>query len=183
MIPEEIIKFYNRYKQKLYNISYRILYDRAEAEDAVQEVIIKYLKAADRITDEKMRKAWLTKACVSQSIDILRKRKSMNRLYENYRNESKYEVENEIGGENDDDAWKELIEKDEDNKLIALIYKELSTMPDGYRSILSMVLFEGLDYAEIAKYSGLTESTVRTQYFRGRKKLAEKLKKIVNNHG
>ena len=55
---------------------------------------------------------------------------------------------------------------------IGTILKSLSTLPDHYRVILSLHLFEGYDYEEISQITGTRESTIRSLYMRGRKKLA-----------
>ncbi|MBO7249010.1 MAG: sigma-70 region 4 domain-containing protein, partial [Bacteroidales bacterium] len=47
---------------------------------------------------------------------------------------------------------------------------------DGYRAVLSMILFEGFDYEEVAQIMEVKESTVRSQYMRGK----ERLIKIIN---
>jgi RNA polymerase sigma factor, sigma-70 family len=57
----------------------------------------------------------------------------------------------------------------------------LMELPDKYRVILSLFLFEGYDYQEIAQITGQKEVTVRSQYMRGRERLAELLKGKLGN--
>ena len=57
------------------------------------------------------------------------------------------------------------------------IMKALASLPDHYRAVLSLHLFEGFDYQEIAQITGSKESTIRSLYMRGRKLLAEAVKK------
>ena len=52
----------------------------------------------------------------------------------------------------------------------------LKAMPDGYRTILTLKLIEDIDYKEIASMLGISESSVQSQYLRGRRKLAERLR-------
>jgi RNA polymerase sigma factor (sigma-70 family) len=57
------------------------------------------------------------------------------------------------------------------------IRKAVRLLPNGYRTVLSLHLFEGYDYEEIAGIMQITASTVRTQYHRARQKLLHTLKK------
>ena len=55
----------------------------------------------------------------------------------------------------------------------------IASLADGYRLILSLHLFEGYDYDEIADLVGIRPSTVRSQYARAKTKLLEK----IGTHG
>ena len=51
------------------------------------------------------------------------------------------------------------------------IKKAVRLLPNGYRTVLSLYLFEGYDQEEIAEILGVTHATVRTQYMRAKQKL------------
>lgn len=57
------------------------------------------------------------------------------------------------------------------------IRQTVQQLPDGYRTVLSLYLFEGYDHEEIAEILGVAQSTVRTQYIRAKQKLLQLLKK------
>ena len=57
------------------------------------------------------------------------------------------------------------------------IKQTVQQLPDGYRTVLSLYLFEGYDHEEIAGILGVAQSTVRTQYIRAKQKLLQLLKK------
>ena len=61
--------------------------------------------------------------------------------------------------------------------LIGKIKKTLLSLSCSSRMVVSLHLFEGYDYEEIAQITGLTESGIRSQFMRGRNKIAEELKK------
>ena len=63
-----------------------------------------------------------------------------------------------------------------DSKTSVEVMDLLKAMPDGYRTILTLKLIEDIDYKEIASMLGISESSVRSQYLRGRRKLAERLR-------
>ncbi len=53
-------------------------------------------------------------------------------------------------------------------------------LPDGYRVVVSLYLFEGYDHEEIGEVLGISETTSRTQYMRGKRKLTEILGKELD---
>jgi len=58
-----------------------------------------------------------------------------------------------------------------------MIKQKMQQLPDGYRTVLSLYLFEGYDHEEISQILGVAQSTVRTQYIRAKQKLLKLLKK------
>ena len=60
---------------------------------------------------------------------------------------------------------------------VDMIKQTMQQLPDGYRTVLSLYLFEGYDHEEISEILGLAQSTVRTQYIRAKQKLLRLLKK------
>lgn len=171
----DIEKLYDTYAKKLYFTSLRITADSFDAEEAMQEAFIRLYKLGDGDKIEKI-DSWLTSVCIRISIDILRKR---NR-------EGIFKQELHMGVTDDDlvmespAAQTDQKEKIPSSTTIEAIKESLLLLPDGYRLILSLHLFEGYDYEEIADITGLKESSIRSQYLRARKKLAEIVKKSIN---
>jgi DNA-binding transcriptional regulator LsrR (DeoR family) len=62
---------------------------------------------------------------------------------------------------------------------VAEVRRAIAEMPDGYRSVLTLYLFEGYDHEEIAHILQVKEPSARTQYIRAKQKPLMKLK----NHG
>jgi RNA polymerase sigma-70 factor (ECF subfamily) len=56
------------------------------------------------------------------------------------------------------------------------IKKAVGLLPNGYRTVLTLYLFEGYDQEEIAEILQVTHGTVRTQYMRAKQKLLQYLK-------
>jgi len=67
------------HKQRLYGAAYSILRDHGEAEDALQEAMVKAWKGWNRVRDEKARSRWLMKICVNHCIN--RRRSLRRRLF------------------------------------------------------------------------------------------------------
>ena len=68
-------------------------------------------------------------------------------------------------------------ETDEETELsVEAVKRELNRLPDGYRIVLSMRLFDECEFEEIAQALQIKESTVRSHFARGREKLVQGLK-------
>ena len=161
MSREESVKLYNTYARKLFNISFRILHDSGEAEEIMQDTILKYISTGPKILSEVQTAAWLSKTCIRKSIDVLRKKKREKLFLEEYGSE----VEDAFDAKPGDLS-------------IGNIRKAISELPEASRLVLTLILLEGLDYEEVANYTGVREGTIRVQYSRARAKLAEKLRSM-----
>lgn len=171
MTREELNIFYQRYRVRLFNVSYRILGDRMDAEEVMQDAMIKYFKSGISLELPK-EEAWLVKSVVRGAIDRLRKRKREEIFLEEYRTDA----EDLNGEEVDRQMWGALSQSD--SELVSRVKKGIESLSDGYRTILSLLLFEGYDYQEVAEILDVKEATVRSQYMRGRKRLLEILKEM-----
>ncbi len=67
-----------------------------------------------------------------------------------------------------------------DTLLPTEIESEIQKMPDGYRTILNLFVFEEQSHAEIAKILNITESTSRSQYLRAKNYLKKNLETIYS---
>ena len=151
-------RIYDEHAVRLYNMSLRILGDSCEAEEIMHDSLLQYYGMKDKSEILDIRK-WLSSVCIRKSIDRLRKRRRFKDFLEDYEDPAM------------DDADYENYTLEVEN-----IRKALSCIPDNYRLILSLHLFEGYDYQEISQIAGIKEVTVRSLYMRGRRKLAEYLK-------
>ena len=155
-------ELFRQYGKRLYNTALRITLSSYEAEEIMQETLIRFLTGGDRPDDVW---AWLRRMCINKSIDYLRREKRFVNI-----DDAVTSSETVLVNDNED-IWSGL-----DGKLFPMVMELLKSMPDGYRTILTLKLIEDIDYKEIASMLGISESSVLSQYMRGRRKLAEKLK-------
>lgn len=164
MTRQEISEFYREHHRRLYNISLRILRDPAEAEEVMQDTLLKYLSAPGDFASPAQVSAWLARTCIRASIDRLRKKRRHDAFLEDYAlQEDAQDPEGEASGPLPD---------------ISQVRAAMDALPEPYRLVLVLVLIEGLDYGEIAALTGRKETTLRSLYARGRHKLIELLKTI-----
>lgn len=154
---------YDEYSRKLYVASYRILGNPQEAEDVMQDTILKVCAQKDLDKIENLG-AYLSRSCVNKSLDILRRR----RTEESVKKEILYTSDGEDGIAEENTRGSNLI-----GKIISLIAR----LPGSCRQIVSLKLIEGYDYQEIAQITSLNENSIRSKFMRGRQMLSEHLKK------
>jgi RNA polymerase sigma-70 factor (ECF subfamily) len=160
--PGSYRKLYELYSKAMFNTSYRILNHVAEAEDVLQESFIDAFKHIQTFENRSSFGSWLKQIVVNKSINLIRKRK-MDLV--------------DIEKTSVQDVPEEgTIDEKEIQLKVSEVRKAISEMPDGYRSVLSLYLFEGYDHEEIAQILQVKESTARTQYIRAKQKLLMKLK-------
>ena len=158
-------EIYNLYAKAMYNTAQRILNDSAEAEDAMQEAFLKAFANIDEFRFESTFGTWLRRITVNISLDYLRKRKV---TFE--------EISDQQDNILDEESMEDPIS---DEMTVSKIKKLVSELPDGYRTIITLYLFEGFDHEEISKITGITPSASRSQYCRARKKLLEEVKQKI----
>ncbi len=149
-------ELYNKHYKRLYHVCLRILADKFDAELAMHDSFLKIFELSDNLDKVRNFYAWSKMIAINKAIDMLRKRK------------------NKPVFESIDDNAHYLDYQDEaipSSVTVEQIKASLNSLPDGYRIVLSLRLFENLDFSEIAKILNIKEVSVRSQYIRGRKKI------------
>lgn len=167
MTRQEITEFYAEHHMRLYNTAWRILRDADEAEEAMQDTILKFVSVRREFASGAQVSAWLTRTCIRDAIDRLRRRRRRDAFLEEY---ALAETAPEDLPPDENDTPVRLPEIDR-------IRAAMDALPEPYRLVLDLVLIEGLDYGEIAALTGRKESTLRSICSRGRARLTEQLKK------
>ena len=154
---------YDRYRLILFGLILRILHDREEAEDVLQEAFLQvWRRAAD--FDETRGRAftWLVTIARSRALDRLRSAGSRARLGEEAAQASRDDV-----GDAAVDAVK--------SETGATVRRALAELPEEQRRTLFLAYFEGLTQTEIAARLGDPLGTVKTRMRSGMIKLRELL--------
>jgi RNA polymerase sigma factor (sigma-70 family) len=155
-------ELYEKYAKAMYNTSLRIVNHTADAEDVLQEAFCDAFAAIDSFGYKSTFGAWLKRIVINKSINALRKRKMDIIDIEKTSAVHLPEEENY-----DEEAMKFKVDE---------IKKAAKELPNGYRTVLSLHLFEGYDQEEVAEILQISHATVRTQYMRAKQKLLSLLK-------
>jgi RNA polymerase sigma factor (sigma-70 family) len=159
-------ELYDLYAKSMLNISIRILNNKEESEDVLQESFMSAFNNIGNFDGTHSFGAWLKRIVINRSLDVMKKKKIKLVPIE----------QNDFAEEGNEE------EEDETVFDTNTIRMNLTKLPDGYRTILSLYLFEDLSHKEIAEMLNITESTSKSQYHRARKKLIELIKnKTITN--
>ncbi len=150
-------ELYQKYAKAMYNTSLRIVNHTADAEDVLQESFCDAFAAIDSFGYKSTFGAWLKRIVINKSINALRKRKMD--IIDIEKTTALHLPEEDSY---DEDALKFKVEE---------IKKAVKELPNGYRTVLTLHLFEGYDQEEIAEILQISHATVRTQYMRAKQKL------------
>ena len=162
---------YQQYVKAMYNVCLRIVNHEAEAEDVLQEAFIDAFSHIHTFRGQSTFGAWLKQIVVNRAINHLRGRRlELVSLESN-------QLANEDGSMGDQPDWADPEPYDEDGPLLEVerVRRAMQQLPEGYRVVLSLYLFEGYDHEEISGVLNISEITSRTQYLRGKKRLLELL--------
>jgi RNA polymerase sigma factor (sigma-70 family) len=152
---------YDRYSKAMFNTALRMVGKVPDAEDVLQDAFIDAFSRLRSFENRSTFGAWLKQIVVFKSIALLKRRRI-----------DFVDVETI-----EDPAVEDEPEETGITYTVDLIRQSVQELPDGYRTVLSLYLFEGYDHEEIAEIMGLAQSTVRTQYMRAKQKLLQLLKK------
>ena len=152
---------YERYSKAMFNTALRIVSRTADAEDVLQDSFTDAFMQLSSFENKSTFGAWLKQIVVFKSITLLKKQRIS---FVDMEKAGDLPDENES---DEADIW----------YTVDMIRQTIQQLPDGYRAVLSLYLFEGYDHGEISEILGVAQSTVRTQYIRAKQKLLKLLKK------
>ncbi|MDL2291778.1 RNA polymerase sigma factor [Bacteroides sp. OttesenSCG-928-F21] len=151
-------------KDKLFRLAYRITFDRAEAEDIVQDALVRVWGKRDELQQIDSVEAFCTVITRNLAIDRSQKKEAANlRL-----GQESEAIEAEAG------PYSRLVEKER----MELIHRLINDLPEKQRLIIQLRDIEGESYKGIAKLLNLTEEQVKVYLFRARKKVRQEYRKI-----
>ena len=141
---EMIIRTHSR---ALFAIAYGILQNREEAEDVVQDTLVKAWKTRWRVRDPEKFPAWLSTIARHRARDLARRRRTVPLPTES-------DEAIDPSPENAGDTARETEVNEQ-------VQAALSTLPELHRTALTLRYFEEMDYAAIERTLGLTNGALR----------------------
>jgi RNA polymerase sigma-70 factor (ECF subfamily) len=145
---------YDAYSQAMFSIAMRMLNNREEAEEILQDAFITAFAGLKQLQDVDSFGSWLKKITINRSLDQLRKRKIT------------FETVNDI----------DIAEEDEKPEAerpytVEIILEALQELNDAYRVVFTLHLFEDYSDRMISEKLGISESNSKAILFRAKRKL------------
>lgn len=164
-----------QYQNLAYSHAYALLGDRDSAEDATQESFIKAFQNMNGYRGGPFR-SWLLKIVTNSAYDLMRRsyRHPTQPLY----------PEDEHGEEAESPLWladpaSSVQEAVEQHELSQNIYKILDELPEVFRSVLTLIDVNEVDYLEAAEVLGVPIGTVKSRLARARMQMRHKLRHMT----
>ena len=144
------------YGNAILRCAYSYLHNMADAEEILQDTLLKLLTAAPDFESEAHKKAWLLRVAANLS---------KNRIEYNALRDCD-ELDDSLAAEGRED--------------LSFVWEAVKALPTQYREVIHLHYYEGYSTEEIAKILGRNPSTVRSDLRRGREKLKSLLKEAYD---
>ncbi len=163
----------SRYEKNVYSLAYRLVSDREDAMDVVQDVFLKAYQALPKFRGESRFSTWIHRVCINASLDCLRKKQkfpaySLDEPLSLKESSVTREVEDESG-----DVEAEVETRD----LGETVYSVLKDLETDHRVIIILCDVQGYSYQEISDMLGLSIGTVKSRLHRARNAVRKLLPK------
>jgi RNA polymerase sigma factor (sigma-70 family) len=144
---------YDRYKNAMYTLAYRITGDYDDANDVLQDAFLEVFRHLDQFRGDATLGAWIKQI-------VVRKSTKKKRI---------------VIWQNVDDEAGESIDWGEASINVAHLQTAILALPDGFRTIFVLAEIEGYTHREIAGMLSISEGTSKSQLFHAKRKLRNML--------
>lgn len=150
-------------KNELYRVALRITLNPAEAEDVVQETMIKVWNRRDQWDTIDSIEAFCLTICRNLALDKTKKQENQNQSLEAGIHDT---PDNSYASDPEEQAMQQ--------DRVRLVRRLIDQLPEKQRSIMQLRDFEGKSYKEIASIMAITEEQVKINIFRARQAVKKK---------
>ncbi|WP_053361359.1 RNA polymerase sigma factor SigW [Bacillus sp. FJAT-27251] len=161
------------YKDKIFQLCYRMLGNRHEAEDIAQEAFIRAYINIHSFNQNKKFSSWIYRIATNLCIDRIRKKKP------------DYFLDAEVPGTDGLNMYSQIASEAslpedelESLELQETVQKEIAKLPEKYRTVIVLKYIEELSLNEISEILDLPLGTVKTRMHRGREALRQQLRNV-----
>lgn len=154
-------------KNELFRMALRITMNREEAEDVVQETMMKVWNRRDQWNQIDSIEAFCLTICRNLSLDKVRRMDNQTQSLD-----AAYDPKDHGVASNPEE---QAIQSDR----IRLVRQMISQLPEKQRSCMQLRDMEGKSYKDIATILNITEEQVKVNIFRARQTIREKFKKFL----
>jgi RNA polymerase sigma-70 factor (ECF subfamily) len=157
-------KLVEAYKGRIFSLSYRFTNNYSEAQDLSQDIFIKIYTNISSFNGKSKLSTWIYRIALNTCLDWKRKIIRNKMIFIDHISKNEF-LQTPI---------EENLLNEERNKFIHSIIRNL---PDIYKTAIILYHFQNLSYADIADILHISEKTIETRLYRGRKKIKKQLLK------
>ena len=159
-------QLYRHYVKELSSVCYRYVSDKDDVKDVLQNSFVKIFTTLPTIDyrGEEALWSWMRKVVVYESLNYLRERKKLKLVAID---------EAPLPLADEDSPQPERLSSDQLHRLI-------SELPDGYRTVVNLYIFEGYSHRQIAELLSIKESTSASQLYFAKRLLAKRINELLN---
>ena len=158
-------ELYSRFAPRFFGICLRYSSDRFEAQDMLQEGFIKIFSSLASFEGKGSFEGWMKRIIVNHALNLIRSRSKQQILSDYSELENIPEDISEVD---------ESVPTPDTDTMLRMIQE----LPEGYRMVFNLYVFEDYSHKEIAETAGISENTSKTQLMRARQLLRKKLSEL-----
>ena len=156
----------------LFRLALRITLNREDAEDIVQETLIRCWNNRDTWQEIDSIQAFTTTICRNLAIDYTKRKSRTERVEGKKQNADSETLTHEMAAQNSEDPLTAMLRQEQFAQVKAVI----DSLPESQKSCIQLRDFEEKSYREISEMLQITEQQVKTNIFRARQTVKAKLK-------
>lgn len=164
--PSGYEQLYDRYSKHIFAMTYGMLQNHSDAEDAVQNTFIHVYEKLYTLKDNSSFDSWLDKIAYNEALLLIRKRKKMTLFSEDLEAKITEQIQDELM------LPEEIAERRDTSDKIRSIIAEL---PDVQRQTLVLFYYNNLKIRQIAEVMNCGENTVKSRLYYARKSIGKKV--------
>ena len=134
----------------MYRLSYSILRNETDAQDAVQEAIYRSYKNLEFLKDKRKFKSWIYKIITNTSFEMLKNKKDYLDIEQENVQEDKIDIDTNL-----------------------TLWNAVQGLEQPYRTTITLFYYEDMSIKEISKITGTKIDAIKKQLSRGREKIKE----------
>ncbi len=145
-------ELYQRYKDAMYTLAYRVMNEGELANDVLQEGFVKVFRNLHKFRRESTLGAWIKTIIVRTALSKVKRQPRFEEIQDHHRS-----------GYVD---WGTRLDTE-------YLERAIGNLPEGYRMVFVLVEVEGYTHKEVAQLLGISVGTSKSQLFYAKKKLRE----------
>ncbi len=162
-------KLVETYQDKVYNLGLKILWNREDAEDVLQETFLKVVDKIDSFREESDIGTWIYRIATNAALMKLRERRRQRGHLADLAEVDNHDIKPTRLAPDAPNPFDELLQKESRE----ILEKAIDALPDIYRVVFVLKDIENLSTDEIAQILGLTHEAIYSRLKRARMQLRE----------